>query len=253
MPYKDLEKAKACRKAYQKVYQKAYREANKEKINATAKAYYQANQERILAHKKAYREANKEKISLLRKASDRAYREANKEKISLHKKAYYQANKEKINATAKAYREANKEKIRADNKVWYQKNREKRIAWALTYQNNRRKTDPTYRLIKNMRSRINGALKGKNKSKSTMQLIGCTIDELWLHLEKQFYPHPKTGKPMTRENHGFGEDYWHVDHYKPCAKFDLSDPEQQKICFRYTNLQPLWQTDNFSKGAKFDG
>jgi len=239
MPYKDPEKAKACRKAYQK----AYREANKEKI----KAYYQANQERILTHKKAYREANKEKISLQRKASDRAYREANKEKISLHKKAYYQANKEKINATAKVYREVNKEKIRADNKAWYQKNREKKIAWALTYQRNKQKTDSTYRLTKSLRVRVRSALKGKNKSKSTMQLIGCTIDELWLHLEKQFQP------GMTRENHGFGEVCWHVDHIKPCASFNLSDPEQQKICFHYTNLQPLWQRDNLSKGAKFDG
>ena len=209
MPYKDPEKAKACRKAYQK----AYREANKEKI----KAYYQANQERILTHKKAYREANKEKISLQRKASDRAYREANKEKI------------------------------RADNKAWYQKNREKKIAWALTYQRNKQKTDSTYRLTKSLRVRVRSALKGKNKSKSTMQLIGCTIDELWLHLEKQFQP------GMTRENHGFGEVCWHVDHIKPCASFNLSDPEQQKICFHYTNCQPLWQRDNLSKGAKFDG
>ena len=194
-----------------------------------------------------------EKAKAYKKAHNKAYYETNKEKISAQRKAYREANKEKYKAYHKAYREANKEKNKAYHKAYYQANKEKKNAWDLAYQKNRRKTDPTYRLIKNMRSRINGALKGKNKSKSTMQLIGCTIDELWLHLEKQFYPHPKTGKPMTRENHGFGEDYWHVDHYKPCAKFDLSDPEQQKICFRYTNLQPLWQTDNFSKGAKFDG
>lgn len=30
----------------------------------------------------------------------------------------------------------------------------------------------------------------------------------------------------------------------------ISDPEQQKICFHYTNLQPLWASDNFRKSDK---
>jgi hypothetical protein len=224
MTYKNPEKAKA----YDPEKAKAYREANKEKINLQKKAYYQANKEKVNLQKKAYREANKEKISL-------------------HKKAYYQTNKEKIRLQRKAYFDANKQKIRAGQKAHYQANKEKKIASVLTYQRNKRKTDPTYRLTKSLRNRVRMALKGKSKSKSTMGLIGCTIDELWLHLEKQF----QSG--MTRENHGFGEVCWHVDHIKPCAAFDLSDPEQQKICFHYTNLQPLWQRDNFSKGAKFDG
>ena len=41
---------------------------------------------------------------------------------------------------------------------------------------------------------------------------------------------------MTKENYGL----WHVDHIKPCAKFDLTCEEQQRICFHYTNLQPLY-------------
>lgn len=173
----------------------------------------------------------------------KAYREANKEKIKVQRKAYRETHKEEI----RAYRKANKEKIRVQKKAYYQANKEKTIASILTYQKNKHKTDPTYRLVKNLRSRVHMALKGKCKSKSTMELIGCTIDELWLHLEKQF----QSG--MTRENHGFGEGYWHVDHIRPCASFDLSYPEHQKICFHYTNCQPLWQRDNLSKGAKFDG
>ena len=73
-----------------------------------------------------------------------------------------------------------------------------------------------------------------------MKLLGCTIEELWQHLEKQF----QLG--MTKENYG----KWHVDHRKACAKFDLTDPEQQRECFHWSNLQPLWAIDNIKKGAR---
>jgi hypothetical protein len=67
--------------------------------------------------------------------------------------------------------------------------------------------------------------------------LGCTIDELWNHLEKQFKP------GMTKQNYG----EWHVDHVLPCVSFDLSKEENQKKCFHYTNLQPLWAEENFKK------
>ena len=231
MAYKDPEKAKASRKAYLK----AYRQENKEKKKAYDKAYREANKEKRKAYQKAYRQENKEK----KKAYQKVYWQKNKEKLKAINKSYREANKEK----RKAYIEANREKIRAQTKVYGRERRE----ITRVQERNRRKTDHTFRLTKNLRCRVNLALKGKCKSKSTMELIGCTIDEFWLHLEKQF----QSG--MTRENYGFGEVCWHVDHIKPCASFDLSDPEQQKICFHYTNCQPLWQRDNLSKGAKFDG
>ena len=43
----------------------------------------------------------------------------------------------------------------------------------------------------------------------------------------------------------------HIDHIRPCASFNLNDPSQQKICFHYTNLQPLWAKDNLRKGTKW--
>ena len=54
---------------------------------------------------------------------------------------------------------------------------------------------------------------------------------------------------MTWENHGqYG---WHVDHIKPCALFDLTKIEEQKKCFHYTNLQPLWWRDNIKKSHHY--
>ena len=52
---------------------------------------------------------------------------------------------------------------------------------------------------------------------------------------------------MTWDNYG----EWHIDHIKPCCGFDLTDFEQQKKCFHYTNLQPLWAKDNITKNGKF--
>lgn len=55
---------------------------------------------------------------------------------------------------------------------------------------------------------------------------------------------------MTWEN--YGVHGWHIDHIRPCKSFDLTDPEQQKECFHYTNLQPLWWWENLEKGGKWE-
>ena len=93
-----------------------------------------------------------------------------------------------------------------------------------------------------LRGRLNSALRKRNvvKLETTMKLVGCSMPELIKHLEKQF----KLG--MSWEN----REKWHVDHIIPCNAFNLTDPEQQKKCFHYTNLQPLWAHENYSKGAK---
>jgi len=75
-----------------------------------------------------------------------------------------------------------------------------------------------------------------------IDLVGASIESVRAHLEQQFKP------GMTWAN--YGKIGWHIDHIKPCASFDLSDPNQQKACFHYSNLQPLWALDNLSKGAK---
>ena len=95
----------------------------------------------------------------------------------------------------------------------------------------------------NLRSRLSKAISSNNKSSNTMVLLGiANIEFLWKHLEKTFK------KGMTRENYG----KWHIDHIRPCANFDLSDSDQQKQCFHYTNLQPLWALDNLLKSNKYE-
>jgi hypothetical protein len=105
-------------------------------------------------------------------------------------------------------------------------------------------TDVEYKLLCTLRGRMKAAFKSKKllKENKTIELLGCKVKEAREHIEKQF----KEG--MTWENHGI--NCWHIDHILPCASFDLTDPEQQKKCFHYTNLQPLWAKENISKGAK---
>ena len=84
---------------------------------------------------------------------------------------------------------------------------------------------------------------GTSKSAATLELLGCSVEELKKHLENQFI------KGMTWNNYGLHG--WHIDHIKPCASFDLTKEEEQRKCFHYTNLQPLWAKDNLSKSNKY--
>ena len=114
-------------------------------------------------------------------------------------------------------------------------------AYGRAYGRDRRRNDLTFKLAGNLRNRLFCALKGLSKSARTLELVGCDIDFLRRWLEAKFLP------GMTWENYG----EWHIDHIMPCASFDLSDPVQQRTCFRWTNLQPLWATDNIRKSDNY--
>jgi hypothetical protein len=112
----------------------------------------------------------------------------------------------------------------------------------------KRQTNPQWKLKAILRGRYLDALKrhtsgGKvNKNHSAIELLGCDIEFYKQYLEQQFQP------DMSWENHG---TLWEIDHIKPCAAFDLTCENQQKECFHYSNTQPLYYSDNRSKGAKY--
>lgn len=153
-------------------------------------------------------------------------------------KKHYQNNPGKHNARCRKWVQKNPEKVRASKRKSSKRPeaKKKRNAW----HRERRKTDPQYRLACNLRSRVGMALKRKLKSAKTMTLVGCSTMHLMDYLSMRFQP------GMTWENYG----KWHADHMMPCASFDLTDPEQQRRCFHYTNLQPMWGSENISKGDK---
>ena len=105
------------------------------------------------------------------------------------------------------------------------------------------KNNPSAKLAKAISNRVAIALKGGHKKTSSTKLLGCSIEHLRDHLESQFE------EGMSWDNHSMTG--WHIDHIRPCASFDLTDEAQQRECFHYKNLQPLWAKDNLSKNAKY--
>lgn len=146
--------------------------------------------------------------------SQRKYRLEHKEELKEYRKKYNQEHKEQ----QKQYKKEHREKISRDTKIKLQ-------------------TDINYKLSFNLRHRIWCALKQNTKSLHTIELIGCSIEDLKSHLENQFT------KGMTWKNYG----KWHVDHIKQCCTFDLSKKNEQLKCFNYTNLRPLWATENLER------
>ena len=157
---------------------------------------------------------------------------ANVEEKRLWARDYYHANRETIRL-----REQEPER-QQKKREWF--NRRKSIIYAAAVR--RRRASLLERLRQALRARINKALKGGYKSGSAVRDLGCSIIELKARLEALWQP------GMSWEN--YGPKGWHIDHRRALATYDLTDPEQFRAACHYTNLQPLWATDNIRKGAK---
>ena len=189
------------------------------------------------------------------KKSRKEYRLKNKEKISEYLKEYRLKNKEHIKEVKKEWYLKNKEHVKERVKKWYLKNiehikeqkkeylsRPEKKELRRNRMRNRYKTDINFRLTELCRRRLRHALKGNSKTASTMKLIGCTIDELRQHIESKFEPW------MNWENQGLGG--WDVEHIKACFHFNMEDPQQQRACFNWSNLQPMEHIANIKKGTR---
>ena len=87
--------------------------------------------------------------------------------------------------------------------------------------------------MKALRSILSG---GTSRVRET---IGCGPRTFYRHMLKQM------PKDMTADD--LSTSAVHIDHIRGRALFDLSDPEQWKECWHYTNLRPLWAQDNLRR------
>lgn len=191
--------------------------------------YYLLNKQRVLERSAVWKRDNREQ----KKLSDKRWLASNKDHKSEKNRAWYEANKTKVLSKAKEYRDSNREHRRQVNSNWLKRNKQRRREYLSNINN---------RLAHNLRSRVNCMIRGRIKIGSAVQDIGCSIEELKIHLESKFVP------GMTWENYGLKG--WHIDHIVPLSSFDLTDVDQLKKAYHYTNLQPLWAEDNLSKGNK---
>jgi len=208
------------RKEYMKEYNKRYWEEHKEFL--------------LDYNKKRYLKIREQKVQY-----SREYRKNNKERVKRYDTIYRKNHPEIIKIISKRGREKRKlldiEKVR---KVAREKWR-KRV-----------ETDLNFKLLGNLRARVHLAIKNNYKGAHTIELVGCSIEQLKSYLESKF----KLGMSWDNWGNGWngkGLQEWNIDHIKPCASFDLSKPEEQKLCFHYTNLQPLWAQENWDKNDKY--
>ena len=185
--------------------------------------YYRRNREAILAKQRAKNQEPEEK------AKKQAYRDANKSRQKEYNQKYYEENRERLIAASNQYYADNTEDVK---KRIYDRYRD-RIA-----------SDPIFKMVCYMRSRVRNAIYNQFASKtcSTFDLVGCEPKDLKKHLEDQFR------EGMTWDNYG----EWHVDHIRPCDSFNLSFDSERKECFHFSNLQPLWANENLTKGNRYE-
>lgn len=155
-----------------------------------------------------------------------------------YNKKYPIEQREKRRATVRKSYEKNKIKISNRRRERYRLNKEKHAL-----KERKRRENIQYKIKSNVSRRIRSYFKKWKFNLKTTDILGCSAEFFKNYIESKF----KDG--MSWNNYGmYG---WHLDHIKPCVCFDLTDEKQLRECFHYSNFQPLWASENISKGSQF--
>jgi hypothetical protein len=153
------------------------------------------------------------------------------------RRARYAADPDFYRGIAKRWGEANRDKRAATFANWYQANPgySGQHYWSTPHRTS------VHKLCKALHNALIHRESGRDwyPNSKIGPLIGCSKPELVAHIEAQFQP------GMSWENYGRGG--WEIDHIIPCGAFDLTEPAQQRACFHFTNLRPLWRIDNLRR------
>lgn len=141
----------------------------------------------------------------------------------------------------KEYRDKNRDSILEKERKFREENRSYIRKRHREYLKKRMATDPQFKSRYSIRRLCNTAIANHSAKKlsSTEELLGISIDKVRLWIEMNFE------EGMSWNNHGLGG--WTIDHAVPCSSFNLNDIEQQKKCMHWSNLTPMWHSDNNSK------
>lgn len=201
--------------------------------NAKKQAWMEATKDRYLARKRQ-QYANKPEVyrAKCRRQRNR-WTPEEKDRRRLAHRAWCVANRDKRRASIN---KCNRKRSMEDRDRYSQYRRAK-------YKKRRAIGNPAWLLKARMQSGIayllSRARRGKAvKSARTMELLGCSFSELKCRIEAWFRP------GMSWSNWGSA---WEIDHIQPVSTFDLRAPDQQRQCFHYSNLQPLFVDENSRK------
>ncbi len=162
--------------------------------------------------------------------------------IKEKQKEYYENNRILVNSKNKEYRIANSEKINVQRKNYrnrpeiqeYIKQKNKEYLPKKCEQIKlKRKSNKDFQLKELLRSKFHRVINGYNTS--YINILNCDVSFLKKWLEFRF------DNNMTWDNLG---TYWEIDHILPISLFDATNDEHIKVCFHWTNLQPLEKKEN---------
>ena len=206
---------------------------------------------KIIKEKTNFNKSEKEKDGLLSEC-----KECRHQRYLL----YFLKNKEKVLTKNKEWQKNNRDKYNVQRCKRYNKNlelsrqtvRQKRLNNLEHYRKyqrewfkRKRQENPRYAIEHRLRNRILIAMKKQNGKKAykTTDLLGCEIDFFIKYIESLFTEGMNWEKLKNKEIE--------IDHILPCCQFNLLDENEQKKCFHYTNLQPIWKKDHIIK-SKID-
>lgn len=189
-----------------------------------------------------YNNSNKDRIKELNKK----YRYENKDYIKSYMEGYRDQNRESLNKKKREHYKENKDYYIENAKQNYRENKFRHNEKSRVRKNSRRREDALYKLRCNTSTLIRNCVgrNGGNKSKKTIQILGCLIEEFKQHIEEQFEPW------MNWSNWGVNcgeyDKTWQLDHIVPTASA-RSEEEVIKLN-HYSNFQPLCSKRNKEKG-----
>jgi len=224
----------------QKAAQKRYYLKNRRKIRQQHRIYWLTYTRPTLDPKVKAKEDRlyylRHRSKILKQVSQ--YRRRNKVKLNEYHRNYNRRHPEKPKSYKRRFDRRHPGRQRRLKLAWERKNR-KLLVQRLRQ---RRQTDPHFNILCRLRKRLRAAIKAQNALKrgDFRLLVGCSREKLIHHIESLFLPGMSWGNRSR----------WHIDHIDPCVSFDLSKLSEQRKCFHYSNLQPLWRKANQKKGKK---
>lgn len=188
------------------------------------------------AYDKVYRESHKEQI----RASHKEWRDKNREHLNAKAREKYKENPQAFKERKERYVASHLEEVKESRRRYKAENRQK----CTDYERNKRHNDPVYRFRSSFTCLISGYLrkKGYKGSKKTWEVVGCDFETFLKYISNLF----EDG--MTLENYGHRDGCWNIDHIIPINTAN-SDEDIERLN-HYTNLRPMWATNNYKRSKK---